>query len=78
MSDQAQTRLTPERYHELLAGPLTHRVCALRISRLQQALFYVVRVNGWKGAHALEDWCRMMADAEEAEEADREYRSSTR
>ena len=74
MNDDEQMRMTPERYAELLAGPLTHRVCALRISRLQQALFYVARVNGWKGAHALEDWCKERAEQDEIERAEREYR----
>ena len=49
----------------------------MRINRLQRALFYVTRVNGWKGAATLEDWCELRAEQDEVERAERDYQPAS-
>lgn len=47
-----------ERFNQLLNGPLAHPLMPFRISRLGQALAFVVSMTGQAGARALELWCR--------------------
>jgi hypothetical protein len=49
--------VTPERFDELVNGPLSHPLVPLRLSRLALALFAVVQATGDAGAAALEAHC---------------------
>jgi len=62
------------RFNELLNGPLAHPMPLFSITRLAQALFYVVSATGDAGAKALEEFCEQMSerdarDAQDDEEA---------
>lgn len=49
--------MTDERFLTLVNGPLSHPLVPFTITRLVQALRYVVEVTGADGARALEAHC---------------------
>ncbi|HLJ82339.1 MAG TPA: hypothetical protein VKT52_12680 [Ktedonobacterales bacterium] len=50
--------MTPERFNELVNGPLSHSVMPLMITRLALALYALVEQTGEAGERALEEICR--------------------
>jgi hypothetical protein len=49
--------VTPERFNQLLEGPLGHPMIPFRITRLALALWAVLEATGKTGANALEAHC---------------------
>ncbi len=62
------TPISPERFNELLNGPLSHPLPGFTISRLARALFFVVLSTGADGAAALERHCKEQEQLDELKE----------
>jgi hypothetical protein len=49
--------MNPQRFDQLLDGPLSHPVLLYTVNRLRRCLYFVVEATGLEGAAAMERFC---------------------